>query len=124
MAPELIKGDDYDEKVDIWSLGVMMFEMIDGVPPYMELPPLQALFKITNEPVPQLKSQTFPSMNAFLSLCMMKDAKNRPTADVLLRDPFLEIASGPKELLALCDTVTKLQAQANPFGNNNAFGFN
>ena len=37
MAPELIESKgDYDEKVDIWSFGILALEIGDGVPPYMD----------------------------------------------------------------------------------------
>ena len=35
MAPEAIQGRDYDTAIDIWSTGILMIEMAEGVPPYM-----------------------------------------------------------------------------------------
>lgn len=44
MAPEVIKGLKYTSKVDIWSLGVVLLEMAEGDPPYVEYPPLRVSF--------------------------------------------------------------------------------
>jgi serine/threonine protein kinase len=41
MAPELIRTESYEGKVDVWSLGVTVYEMLQGQPPYMELPPMK-----------------------------------------------------------------------------------
>ena len=41
MAPEVIQGKDYDMVVDVWSLGVLIMEMLEGCPPYIGLSDFQ-----------------------------------------------------------------------------------
>ena len=43
MAPELIKKQPYDEKVDIWSLGMVAIELALGEPPFLRMKHQQAM---------------------------------------------------------------------------------
>nr|KAG5711995.1 hypothetical protein BaRGS_026436 [Batillaria attramentaria] len=56
MAPEVISRLPYGPEVDIWSLGIMVMEMIDGEPPFFNEPPLQAMRRIRDMPPPKLKN--------------------------------------------------------------------
>eukprot|EP00026_Physarum_polycephalum_P003456 Phypoly_transcript_03468.p1 GENE.Phypoly_transcript_03468~~Phypoly_transcript_03468.p1 ORF type:complete len:698 (+),score=137.43 Phypoly_transcript_03468:114-2207(+) len=100
MAPELIRGQAYDHKVDIWSLGIMCMEMCEGEPPYMEFPPLRALFLITTKGIPPLREGTkwSPELHDFLAKCLNKDADQRPDALAMLKHPFILKAGPPGDL--------------------------
>ena len=87
MAPELIRGSEYDCKVDIWSLGIMLMEMAEGEPPYMDYPPLRALFLISTKGIPGLQNaeKWSEDMNDFLKLCLVQEPADRPEANTLLQ---------------------------------------
>jgi len=103
MAPELIRGHSYDFKVDVWSLGIMAIECAEGEPPYLEYPPLRALFLIATNGPPSLKEpqKWSDSFKHFLSRCLDMEVEKRASADELLQHPFLQKACSLSELAPL-----------------------
>jgi len=103
MAPELIRGQDYGPKVDVWSLGIMLMEMMEGEPPYMDHPPLKALFLITTKGVPPLqdKDKWSDDLLSFYHKCLERDPNFRPEAKELLQQPFIKTACSPKEFVPI-----------------------
>jgi len=113
MAPELIRGHDYGVKVDIWSTGIMAMEQAEGEPPYMELPPLRALFLITTKGIPDLKEPQKWSneFKDFVRQCIIKDVDKRPNANELIPHPFLKKACSGEEFGQLVIKSQRLRSQ-------------
>ncbi|BES93068.1 Serine threonine-protein kinase PAK [Nesidiocoris tenuis] len=103
MSPEVISRLLYGPEVDIWSLGIMVIEMVDGEPPFFNEPPLQAMRKIRDMAPPKLKNTHKVSgrLQAFLERLLVRDPAQRATAAELLQHPFLRQAGPPSLLVPL-----------------------
>ncbi|KAM9553850.1 serine/threonine-protein kinase PAK 5-like isoform 2-T2 [Salvelinus alpinus] len=103
MAPEVISRLPYGTEVDIWSLGIMVIEMIDGEPPYFNEPPLQAMRRIRDNLPPRLKESHKVSsvLRAFLGLMLVREPSQRATAQELLQHPFLKLSGPPSCIVPL-----------------------
>lgn len=51
MAPEVLGGTHYNSKADIWSIGVVFYEMLFGTPPYKAANMVELVNNIKNKPL-------------------------------------------------------------------------
>uniref|UniRef100_A0A3Q2QZJ2 non-specific serine/threonine protein kinase n=1 Tax=Fundulus heteroclitus TaxID=8078 RepID=A0A3Q2QZJ2_FUNHE len=103
MAPEVISRIPYGTEVDIWSLGIMVIEMVDGEPPYFNEPPLQAMRRIRDNLPPRLKESHKVStvLRSFLDMMLVREPSQRATAQELIQHPFLKLSGPPSCIVPL-----------------------
>lgn len=88
MAPEVIlEGKTYDYKADIWSLGITVYEMVMGNPPYAQHDQHQAISLIPKNQPPRLpdNSAFSPALQEFVAACLDAEPRDRLPADELMR---------------------------------------
>ncbi|PJF29383.1 MAG: hypothetical protein CUN52_08680, partial [Phototrophicales bacterium] len=56
LSPEALTGGDVDERSDIWAFGIMLFEMLAGERPFMQVNAGQLIHAILTAPIPDLES--------------------------------------------------------------------
>ncbi|CAL8466918.1 g6454 [Coccomyxa elongata] len=89
MAPEVIEMTCVTAAADIWSVGCLAIELLTGQPPYFDLQPMSALFRIVQDEHPTLPDSISIDMADFLLACFQKDPQARPDARALLGHAWL-----------------------------------
>ena len=87
MSPEQVRGDPVDQRTDLWSLGVVIFEMVMSRPPFKGEHPGTVIFSILHDEPGSVvgKSGTLHEMDAIVERALAKDPKKRfQTADEML----------------------------------------
>jgi p21-activated kinase 1 len=111
MAPEVVTKKLYGPKIDIWSLGIMVIEMVEGEPPYLNENPLRALYLIATNGSPSVRhiEEQTPEFKEFLECCLKVDAEERPTSEEALEFEFIKKAGEPSILIPLIKATKSIQ---------------
>ncbi|KAJ3747729.1 kinase-like domain-containing protein [Lentinula detonsa] len=89
MAPEVIEQSGATTASDIWSLGCVVIELLEGSPPYSFLDPMPALWRIVQDDCPPIPEGASAVVKDFLACCFQKDPNLRIGARKLLRHPWM-----------------------------------
>ncbi|XP_073011432.1 serine/threonine-protein kinase STY46-like [Typha latifolia] len=85
MAPEVIEHKPYDHKADVFSFGIVLWELITGKIPYEYLTPLQAAVGVVQKGLrPTIPNNTRPKIANLLEKCWQQDPNERPDFSEIL----------------------------------------
>ncbi|XP_057899820.1 LOW QUALITY PROTEIN: serine/threonine-protein kinase PAK 1-like [Melospiza georgiana] len=103
LAPEVLTGQPYGLKVDIWSFGIVGIEMIKQEPPYWNQSPIMATQLIATVGTPRLQqpNRFSPCLRDFLSCCLQRDKEQRWSARELLQNIKAELQKTDARIKAL-----------------------
>lgn len=87
MAPEIIQHLEYDYKVDLWSLGVVFYEILTGETPFASDNQQELFNNIINEEV-EFNKYMHRQAAQLIKKLLNKNPANRPTFEELKADPF------------------------------------
>ncbi|XP_064262057.1 serine/threonine-protein kinase PAK 3-like [Passer domesticus] len=109
MAPEVVTGQPYGPKVDIWSFGIVGIEMVERQVPYWKETSGMPRLVIDIRGTPRLYQPNLfsPCLRDFLSICMQADKEQRWSAKELLQHPFVTSAEPASSLVPLLVAVKK-----------------
>ena len=77
MAPELLRGQEADQRTDVWALGVVLYEMATGKRPFRGGTAYELSASILREPMPPIVPPVPPVLQAVIEKCLDKDPTQR-----------------------------------------------
>lgn len=89
MAPEMLKGQPYDFKCDVWSMGVVLYEMITNELPFPATSQSEIIELVCNAKPRPLSNEMSDNVVNLISKMLRKGAPYRPRTNQLVLCPYL-----------------------------------
>jgi serine/threonine-protein kinase len=104
MAPERLQNQDYDGRSDIYSVGIMFYQMLSGAPPFDN--DFEGIFAValrhiseTPESLCEIDPNIPKDVESLVMQALKKDYRERPTAEEMVREMTYLLHNLPEEKL-------------------------
>jgi aurora kinase len=87
LPPEMVENRPYSESVDTWTIGVLLYEMLTGSPPFMA-PGTENTYKKIQECVVDFPDYVSPEAKGLIQMLLQRDSTKRPNINVAIQHPF------------------------------------
>ena len=109
ISPEQARGLELDHRSDLYSVGVILYEMLTGRPPFTGHTPMDVILANVNEPPPPLAaivtdSWLTPALEAVLQSCLAKDPNQRPASAAELAELYRKALTTPEVVNVATET--------------------
>lgn len=90
LAPEIVRRRSYSEKVDVWTVGILTYELIVGSPPF-ESPTTEITYSRIASVLYKIPHYVSPMASSFIKWILRRNPDERPSLDEVMRSEFVRI---------------------------------
>jgi len=94
ISPEQIRGSEVDARSDLYSIGIILYELLSGALPFAGDSAISVAMKHLSEPPPPFQIPVLPELEQIVRSCLSKDRESRPADAGRLADMLADVRQG------------------------------